>query len=121
MPFPTDDSYWVEVLSFLQQHADRQAAILAPNDFLEFFPGTYHYNVSYLFPASHFEFVIFHKGMLADIASALFIEVVEQFHPVFANPVFVVYSKTVIADIAPPEPIHIDSLLRQIEQQRSSI
>lgn len=121
MPFPKDDSYWLDVLSFLQQHADRQAAILAPNDFLEFFPGTYHYNVSYLFSASHFEFVVFHKGMLADIAPALSIEVIEQFQPVLANPVFVVYSKAVIPDIALPEAIHVDSLLRQLDEQRLSM
>lgn len=117
MPFPKDDSYWAEVLTFLEQHADRRAALLAPNDFLEFFPGTYHYTVSYLFSASHFDFVAFHKGMLADIDAVLATQVVEQFHPVLANPVFVVYSKTAIANIPPPEAVHLDSLLRQIHQR----
>jgi glycosyltransferase involved in cell wall biosynthesis len=117
MPFPKDDSYWVDVLAFLERHADRQAAILAPNDFLEFFPGTYPYNVSYLFPSDYFEFVVFHKGMVTDVDRGLATAVVEQFHAVLANPVFVVYSKTALADIAPLELIHVDSLLRQIAKQ----
>ena len=120
MSFPKDDAYWVEVLSFLKQHANQHTAILSPNDFLEFFPGTYAYNVSYLFPASHFEFVVFHKGMLADIELALTSEVTERFYPALANPVFVVYSKIAIADLEPLDPEHIDSLLRQLNEQKLS-
>lgn len=119
MPFPKDDPYWMEVLAFLQQYADRQAAILAPNDFLEFFPGTYPYDVSSLFPARHFEFVAFHKGMLAEVDAGLAAEVVGQFQPILANPVFVVYGKTAPADLEPPESMHVDSLLHQLPQPAS--
>jgi glycosyltransferase involved in cell wall biosynthesis len=117
MPFPREDSYWTEVQSFLAQHAQPQAAILAPNDFLEFFPGTYHYNVSYLFPANHFEFVVFHKGMVAEVDAQLAHQVVAEFQPVLANPVFVVYAKTTIPEISSPPAVHVESLLQALKNR----
>ncbi|NJR66749.1 MAG: hypothetical protein HC772_17880 [Leptolyngbyaceae cyanobacterium CRU_2_3] len=93
MSFPTTDEYWMQARSFLERYADPLAAILAPNEFLEFFPGTHHYNVSYTLPAQQFQFVVFHKGMATEIETPIALQVLEQFHPVFANEVFVIYAK----------------------------
>jgi glycosyltransferase involved in cell wall biosynthesis len=117
MPFPREDSYWTEVQAFLAQHASPRAAILAPNDFLEFFPGTYHYNISHLLPIEQLEFVVFHKGMVTEVDAALAHQVVTDFQPVLANPVFVVYAKTAIPEVDAVSGIDVDSLLHALEQQ----
>jgi glycosyltransferase involved in cell wall biosynthesis len=119
MAFPIDDEYWVQARTFLEQHARSLDAILAPNEFLEFFPGNYHYSISYRLPAQHFDYVVFHKAMLADIEPSLVIEVLQRFYPVFGNEVFVIYAKTPIPDLPPPDNVHIQPLLNEfnLEEQ----
>jgi glycosyltransferase involved in cell wall biosynthesis len=114
MSFPSDQ-YWTQALEFLQQHILPTAILLAPNDFLEFFPGTYHYRVSHLFPARSYEFVIFHKGMVAEIDQALSLEVLEQFHLVFVNDVFVIYAQSPLSNIPEPDDRQTRALVEQIE------
>jgi glycosyltransferase involved in cell wall biosynthesis len=115
MPFPSDDPYWLQVRSFLEEYAQPLDAILAPNDFLEFFPGTYHYNVSNLFSASDFAFVVLHKGLAREIDPALALEVLQDFQPVFANSVFVVYAKSPLSGVPSPEAVDIEALIKQFE------
>ncbi|HEY9641312.1 MAG TPA: glycosyltransferase [Coleofasciculaceae cyanobacterium] len=116
MPFPTTDEYWMQARSFLEKYADPLAPILAPNEFLEFFPGTYHYNVSYLLPAEQFQFVVVHKGMATEIEAPVALKVLEQFHPVFANEVFVIYAQTLFPGAQPPDKGHIEALVRQFDE-----
>lgn len=118
MPFP-NDSHWIQVRTFLEQHAKPLDAILAPNDFLELFPGTYPYSVSQTLPARQFSFVVFHKGLISEVAPHLTLEVLQQFHPVLANPVFVVYSKTLLPQTVSPQDIHLQPLLEQFELSSS--
>lgn len=115
MEFPASDRYWTEALTFLEQHAQPLDAILAPNEFLEFFPGTYHYNISYLLPADRFAFHVFHKGMVTQVEQPFLLEVLQYFQPVFANSVFVIYANALI-DVSPADE-HIQPLLNQISQQ----
>ncbi|MDX2212966.1 MAG: glycosyltransferase [Oculatellaceae cyanobacterium bins.114] len=125
MPFPLQDPYWMQARSFLERHAQPLDAILAPNEFLEFFPGTYHYNITYLLPARHFDFVVFHKAMLTEIELPLASAVVKQFRPVFANEVFVIYAQQSSVRIPKEDEIHVQALLEQISfneaQQRSQV
>ena len=117
MPFSLEDSNWTQVRSFLEQHVKSRSldSILAPNEFLEFFPGTYHYRVSQFLPPDHFDFVVFHKGMVADIYPPLALKVLNQFYPVFANAVFVVYSKRPLPDSSVPSDNDLEALLEQFE------
>jgi glycosyltransferase involved in cell wall biosynthesis len=114
MSFPSDQ-YWTQALDFLQQHVHPSAPLLAPNEFLEFFPGTYYYRVSHLFPASSYEFVIFHKGMVAEVDQALSLAVLEQFHLVFVNDVFIIYSQSPLSGISEPDDRQTRALVEQIE------
>ncbi|NJO41083.1 MAG: glycosyltransferase [Cyanobacteria bacterium RU_5_0] len=116
MSFPLNDPHWIHTRSFLEQYAQPIDPILAPIDFLEFFPGTYPYNVSHVLPADHFAFVVIHKGMVAEINYSLVLETIERFHPAFANEVFILYSKTPLSDIAPPHPTDIEALIEQIKR-----
>lgn len=114
MSFPSDQ-YWTQALAFLQQQINSSATLLAPNNFLEFFPGTYHYRVSHLFPARSYDFVVFHKGMVAEIDQSLSLEVLEQFYLVFANDVFVIYAQAKLDHIPEPDERQAQALVEQIE------
>jgi glycosyltransferase involved in cell wall biosynthesis len=114
MPFP-NDPHWLEVRSFLEQQAQPTDAILAPNDFLEFFPGTYHYQVAGLLPLDHFKFVVFHKGMVADIAPIFALNVIHQFQPIFANGVFVVYAPASLSHPLEFDWNDVAALIEQVE------
>lgn len=116
MPFPTEDEFWMQARSFLETYAEPLDAILAPNEFLDCFSGVYHYNVSYLLPAEQFQFVVFHKGMALEIEAPVALKVLEQFHPVFANEVFVIYASAPIAGVQPPDKVHITALMRQFDE-----
>ena len=115
MSFPDRDKYWTEVKSFLAEHAQPLDSILAPNEFLEFFPGNYPYNISNLLPAEHFKFVVFHKGMTTEIAIPLRQKVLNSFHVVFANDVFVIYALTPL-NVRAVEPAHVKALLEQFDE-----
>jgi glycosyltransferase involved in cell wall biosynthesis len=93
MPFPVEDPQWLEVRTFLEKYARPTAAILAPNEFLDLFPGNYPYSITYTLPAHHFDFVILHKGMLAEISPAFGAVVMERFWFVFFNEVFGIFAK----------------------------
>ena len=92
MPFPADPN-WTETLAFLERHLAPLTPVLAPNDFLHYFPGTYPYQVTIALPAAHFEVAVLHKSMLREIPPAFLRDVLREFMPVFANGVFVVYSR----------------------------
>lgn len=92
MGFSTDDQ-WTQVRDFLAKHAQPLAPILAPSEFLEYFPGTYPDNLSYPLPAAHYQFAVFHKGRVQQLDPVLAQAVLQQFHPVLSNQIFVVYAK----------------------------
>lgn len=112
MPFPKDDAFWMETLAFLSRKANPLSAILAPNEFMEFLPGNYHYNVVYTLPGETFDFVVLHKGMIDEIGIPYVLNIVDSYHVVFANPVFIVYAKQKLDCALPAE--HIDSWKEQV-------
>jgi len=114
MPFPRDDEFWTETRDFLKQHAAPAAAILAPNEFMEFFPGNYHYNITYVMAPEQFDFVVFHKGMVHEVEPPFAVEVMHRFQPVFANAVFVVYAKQPPETFPPLKKWHVQPLLDQL-------
>lgn len=114
MPFPVADEFWMQARSFLERYAKPLDAILAPNEFLEFFAGTYHYNVAYVLPPRHFAFVVFHKAMVQEIELPFSLEVVRSFQPVFANEVFVIYAKDLTLGLNEEHQVHVDALLEQL-------
>ena len=115
MSFPVQDKYWMEVRLFLQEHSQILDSILAPNEFLDFFSGNYPYNISSLLRAEHLKFIVFHKGMVGEIAASLILKVINSFHVVFANDVFVIYS-SVPLNVETVELSHVTALLEQFDK-----
>jgi glycosyltransferase involved in cell wall biosynthesis len=118
MPFPSEDTYWIEVRTFLEKHARANHPILAPNEFLEFFPSNYPYEVTALLPVNHFAFVVFHKDMVGKISPAFATHVIRQFYPVYANAVFVIYASQALSDEMSPDQEHVQPLLEQLEREQ---
>ena len=46
--FPEHDPYWTQVRDFILSAADTNAVLMAPTEFLEYFPNAYHYHVDTL-------------------------------------------------------------------------
>ncbi len=115
MPFPLDDDFWTETRDFLKEWTQPTDAILAPNEFMEFFPQNYHYNITYALPPQMFEFVVVHKGMVHEVEPPFLLAVMEAFQPVFANPVFVIYARQVLAGVPSVQRGHVQALLDQAE------
>ncbi|MBW4517543.1 MAG: glycosyltransferase [Timaviella obliquedivisa GSE-PSE-MK23-08B] len=114
MSFPSDQ-YWTQALAFLQHQLKPSNTLLAPNDFLELFSGTYPYRVSHLFPAHFYNFVVFHKDMVAEVDQSLSLKVLEHFYLSFANDVFVIYAQAKLTDIPEPDERQAQALVEQIE------
>jgi hypothetical protein len=111
MPFPINDAHWAQVRAFLEPRLERLTPLLAPNEFLEFFPGTYPYNVAYALTPERFAFVVLHKGRLDEIPPAFVLRVVASYTPVFANAVFVVYARIGLAPSPRVPDVHLQPLL----------
>jgi len=90
MPFPTGDRHWDGVRQYLEDQAPGLARVLAPNEFLEAFPGVCPYSVSDHLPPAAFAYVVIHKGMVQRFNTGFLADVLAHFHPVFADEVFVV-------------------------------
>ncbi len=121
MRFPVEDEQWLQARAFLEQHVQPLDAMLAPNEFLEFFPGTYPYQSSNQLPVDQFAFVAFHKGRLTEIDPSLVKQILRDFHPVFANAVFVLYAKTPLAEPIGLEQNDIQALLEQLKDVNTAL
>ncbi|MCU0566179.1 MAG: glycosyltransferase family 4 protein [Oculatellaceae cyanobacterium Prado106] len=118
MPFPSSDPQWQQVCMFLQDQAEPTTPILAPNDFLTPFPRTYPYPVSYhQLELTQIDYAVFHKGMVLEINPFLAQEILQQFHPVFWNQVFIVYAKNPIPNLPEVPDSELGELVKQVNQQ----
>lgn len=118
MGFPADDQ-WVQVRDFLARQVQPLDAIVAPNEFLEFFPGTYPYTVAHLLPVARYRFVVFHKGLIDEVQPAFSQAVVQDYRPVLANGVFVVYALPTEAVQEDFDPEDVEALLRQLSDRQT--
>jgi hypothetical protein len=98
------DQNWQNVYTYLSTRLKESDAVLAP-DGLKSIAETHqkshpaspsqtyqNYFASTYLKAEDFDWVVIHKGMVNDIDSVFLDQVEDEFHPVFANDVFVVFS-----------------------------
>ncbi|MCU0569694.1 MAG: FkbM family methyltransferase [Oculatellaceae cyanobacterium Prado106] len=105
-----DDRHWIETQQFLRQHLHPEAHVIAPSRFKTAFPTAEPYNFSDGADADYFQWVVLHKGLLSNLQQNFLKQVLDTFHPVFANEVFVVYSKQNDIDHPPLDPKHLQPL-----------
>lgn len=92
MVFPAYDRLWVDTLNFLKEHVSREEKLVAPQDFSSKFPQRVIPYGSITAEHGNFQWVAIHKGMMADLSRAFLSQLADDFTPVFANEVFVVFS-----------------------------
>jgi Sulfotransferase family len=110
---------WRETIQFIKQNLKPDQKILAPNILQEQFPEsipTYHCK----FPGTirnynpesfkSYDWAILHKGMKQEIGTLLPTLVLQQYQPVFANEVFVVFSRDRHLPTLPSTSPHVKSL-----------
>ncbi|TLD69752.1 class I SAM-dependent methyltransferase [Phragmitibacter flavus] len=120
MPFPHQDRCWHEVATFVQRHATPNAALLAPDEFVEIFDNVYSYEAPGLDPTIKYDWIIIHKGLCDRLDQVFINSVVAAVPPLLANDVFVVFSKTAGLNPLPPNSVHINALrhaLRSLPKQ----
>ncbi|MGK7891460.1 MAG: glycosyltransferase family 2 protein [Leptolyngbyaceae cyanobacterium] len=94
MSFPFHDQYWMDVADFLSIHATANDDILAPKEFEYRLVHCFGYAVSRVVPVLGFEWIVVHKGQMAELAVPFLLAVVNELHPVFTNPVFVIFGRS---------------------------
>jgi hypothetical protein len=109
-----DDPDWHEVTLFLRRHADPLDPVMAPNTFLDVFPGIYHYHVDHSFPPAYFKFVVIHEDCLGACRAEFLQEMARTFHPVLVNPWFVIFARGARRRGAAPDAARVQALLERI-------
>lgn len=93
MPHPMPDKYWEAAAAFLEGRVKPGELLLAPNDFLPRFPGTIALHVrKRMIPHERIAHFVFPFGML-DRVDPEFLREARELTPVFANSIFVVFSR----------------------------
>ncbi|MEM7771527.1 MAG: sulfotransferase domain-containing protein [Cyanobacteria bacterium P01_A01_bin.37] len=94
---PALDSYWLTAIDFLKDRLQNDAAVLAPNEFKEHIQPCLFRNYRASFQgatAASFNIVVVHKGLIDRIQASLLDAIDQTFVPIFANEVFVIFSRS---------------------------
>lgn len=90
--FPIQDQHWVSAANFVEAHIQPEETVLASRPFKDRLENVCPYSVK-LQNARKFDWAIVHKGRLKEINLPLLESIQQELHPVFADEVFVVFSK----------------------------
>ena len=102
--FPEQDSYWVEAANFVASKRSSAEQVLAPALFQQRLEGVCSYSLN-LETADRFSWIVLHKGKLEALRCDLLQSIIRRFKPVFANEVFVIFTRQkAIAAIARNSP-----------------
>lgn len=118
------DSYWLTAIQFLAAHLKDEDTVLAPNAFKEHFghPKISNYRATFLgLPEQFFSLAVVHKGTLNRIQPSFLEAIDASFVPVFANEVFVIFSRSFerFSHISPDSP-HLKAYWDERQQMTAS-
>ena len=94
MSFPFNDDFWVATAGFLSTHHRPGEKVLAPDLFWRILPEVYRYIETFRSARIDYDWIVVHKGLLADLDRSFLQSVTGERTPVFANEVFVVFAAT---------------------------
>jgi hypothetical protein len=115
MSFPQQDVYWLNTLAFVQSHMHPQDVLLVPAEFTEKLPYAFDYSYSHPAQEKRFQWLVIHKGRIPEINIAFLREFIEKSAPVFANEVFVVFSKYSLPKVK-ANSAHLVALYKKLER-----
>ena len=93
MPFPYHDRHWLVVVDFLKRHHEPGESIIAPDEFIEEFPEVLTYAATFAAREKASPWSVIHKGMLDRINRDFLTDSKTAGKPVFANEVFIVFTR----------------------------
>jgi ubiquinone/menaquinone biosynthesis C-methylase UbiE len=120
MPFPIKDNYWLNALQFLQDHINNEDKIIANNEFVEKISNTIAYSSNWNIEFSNYQWVVIHKGMMNELEYPFLVRITKEFIPVFANEVFVIFSKENKLSRVDIELVHWKSFVDNLKIQEES-
>lgn len=89
-----NDPFWQAVVDFLIEQRALPNKIVAPQEFAPYLSGIVSYDSKELVPLRKIDWVVVHKGLVDELGKCWLQEVINELHPVFANEVFVIFSKS---------------------------
>ncbi|MGF1542258.1 MAG: hypothetical protein ACFCU5_17740 [Pleurocapsa sp.] len=92
MLFPKEDQIWLDTAKFVNDRLKSVDRLLAPTEFRKKINQTFDYSFSQADNTNDFQWVVVHKGRLNEINFSFLEQIAQNFSPVFANEVFVVFS-----------------------------
>ena len=114
MSFPQQDVYWLNTLAFIESHRHPEDNLLVPAEFTEKLTHTFDYSYSYHAQEKRFQWLVIDKGRIPEINVFFLREFIGQSTPVFANEVFVVFSKHGLPKVE-ESLVHLVSLYKKLE------
>ncbi len=91
--FPNGDPYWLSVCKFLKKYCQVGEFVLGPEEFKDEFPDLIGYSSIDLLTLQKIDWAILHKGQVDRIGYCVAKQISCQLKPVFANEVFVIFSR----------------------------
>jgi len=114
MSFPQQDVYWLNTLAFIVSHMHPEDILLVPAEFTEKLTHAFDYPYSYHTQEKRFQWLIIHKGRIPEIDNFFLRKFIGQSAPVFANEVFVVFSKHSLPKVQ-EDSVHLAALYKRLE------
>jgi SAM-dependent methyltransferase len=121
MPFPTDDRAWNDTLLYLLERRRPGERTLAPDEFADELPFVRPYSQQDGADDAAYAWVVIHKGMTGSVPVEFLRQLTAWSVPVFANEVFVVFSREpgfAMADLS--ESDHARALLDVLPKREAA-
>jgi FkbM family methyltransferase len=118
--FPNNDKFWLDTVQFVEYRLQSVDRLLAPAEFREKIARTFDYSFSRADNTNDFQWVIVHKGRFNEINSSFLEQIAENFLPVFANEVFVVFSSDRSLKKINNNSAHLKAFWKKIEYRNKS-
>ncbi|HYV52446.1 MAG TPA: hypothetical protein VE971_04045 [Candidatus Eisenbacteria bacterium] len=115
MSFPQQDVYWLNTLAFIASHRHPEDILLVPAEFTEKLTHAFDYSYSYHIQEKGFQWLVIHKGRIPEINNFFLRKFIGQSAPVFANEVFVVFSKNSLPKVK-VDSVHLRALYKKLEE-----
>jgi plasmid maintenance system killer protein len=119
MSFPQHDVYWLNTLTFIESHRHPEDIVLVPAEFTEKLTQAFDYLYSHHTQEKRFQWLVVHKGRMPEINISFLKKFIGKSAPVFANEVFVVFSKYSLPKVE-VDSVHLVALQKKISGVKKS-
>lgn len=117
MAFPFNDTFWCDCVHYLHVHGSDNDVVIAPSEFAETPPNKI---ICYSDVTKYIDvpWMIIHKGMLGEFDFLIIEQVVESYALVYANEVFVIFSKNSSLTEFDKKSPHVQAFFEKVSELR---